>query len=145
MSALQDFKDGKVKILSATGVASRGLDISNVHARHKLRRSSTLRRLRSQNRPDRKSPNGRGSLLPFASQRNCLWFNRSKNYWATPCRVNLSMISPIVILLRRWSQPWGRGFQKTQPRFRQTSFFRFTQAQIKQQGRKEPCRSLQNH
>ena len=30
MSALQEFKDGKVKILSATDVASRGLDISNV-------------------------------------------------------------------------------------------------------------------
>ena len=30
MSALQDLKDGKVKILSATDVASRGLDISNV-------------------------------------------------------------------------------------------------------------------
>ena len=30
MSALQEFKDGKVKVLSATDVASRGLDISNV-------------------------------------------------------------------------------------------------------------------
>lgn len=30
MSALQEFKDGKVKILCATDVASRGLDISNV-------------------------------------------------------------------------------------------------------------------
>ena len=143
MSALQDFKDGKVKILSATDVASRGLDISNVthvinydvpqHSEDYVHRIGRTGRARTEGKP-----------LPFASQRNCLWFNRSKNYWATPCRVNLSMISPIVILLRRWSQP-GPRFPKTQPRFRQTSFFRFTQAQIKQQGRKEPCRSRQNH
>ena len=29
----------------------------------------------------------KGKPLPFASQRNCLWFNRSRHHWATHCRI----------------------------------------------------------
>ena len=49
--ALEGFKRGTIRVLVATDIAQRGLDITGHHARHQLRRAAAARGLRAPHRP----------------------------------------------------------------------------------------------
>ena len=55
------FREGKVRMLVATDVVGRGIDVTEHLAHHQLRHSAVLRRLRASRRPHRPhGPRGRG-------------------------------------------------------------------------------------
>ena len=84
--ALDDFKTGRVRVLVATDIAARGLDIAQHAAGRQLRSAARRRGLRASRRADRSAPDSTGRAVSLVSASESGLLRQIQQVVAAPAR-----------------------------------------------------------